>query len=120
MTAAQAARPRRGQSVELNVNAGRDLGLRTPPVGWHWFVIDLAVAREHPTTLTGPEPTRLVGPVDRELALAALAETVAWYIREDMPRDAVIAACRACHYAESGEWLGKDEALRWATTRLRA
>jgi hypothetical protein len=114
MTADQAGSPHRDQSVELNVNTGAHLGLRTPAVGWHWLVIDVAVARKHGARLAGPPPERLLGPVDRKLALLALAETVAWYVREQLGREAVIAACRAWRYADTGDWSGKDDALRWA------
>lgn len=119
MTAAAASQPRRGQAVELNVNTGSGLGLQTPEAGWHWFVADLAVARAHGQALHGPAACELIGTVERALALEALAETVAWYVREEPGQGAVVAAARAWRYAETDQWVTKQAALEWAAQRLR-
>jgi len=65
-----------------------------------------------------PSPRGYWGTVERSLALAALAEIVVWHAREQPGRDAVVAACRAWYYAEHDDWLGKDDAVRWAIARL--
>ena len=110
--------PRRGQPWELNLNTGaaEPLHVGTDPAAepWHWFVIDLALGRDHAVALAGPPPAELIGPVPRELALDALAEAVAWYARHEPGEPAFLAAARAWRYFEEGVWSSKRDALQWA------
>jgi predicted nucleotidyltransferase len=116
-TLAQVARPGRGQRFELNLNCGggvRHVGTDPEAEPSHWFVLDLALAREHAIALRGPPASTFVGPVADDVALEALARCVAWYARNEGGLPVVFAACRALRYAEDGVWSGKDSAVAWA------
>jgi hypothetical protein len=121
-TAEQVAAPARDQRWELNLNtgAGTPLHAGADPTAepWHWFVLDLAQAREHAIALAGPPARELIGPVPRALALDAHAESVAWYARHEPGEAALLAAARAWRYAEEGVWSSKRDAWAWAAQRL--
>jgi hypothetical protein len=121
-TAEQVAAPARDQRWELNLNtgAGEPLHAGADPAAepWHWFVLDLAQAREHAVALHGPPAAELIGEVPRELALEALGDAVAWYARNEPGEPAFLAAARAWRYVEEGAWSSKRAALGWAIQRL--
>ena len=52
-----------------------------------------------------------LGAVPRELVLAAMADAVAWHARHEPGEGAVLAAARAWHYAETGAFASKAQAL---------
>ncbi|MDQ3742103.1 MAG: nucleotidyltransferase domain-containing protein [Actinomycetota bacterium] len=120
-TAEQVAAPRRDQPFELNLNTGADEPLHagSDPAAepWHWFVLDLAQAREHAIALHGPPAREVIGAVPRELVMDAMAELLAWYARNEPGEQLVLAAARAWHYAETGAFVPKREALTWAARR---
>jgi hypothetical protein len=81
-----------------------DTGATTRHVGFdpaaepsHWFVIDLAFAREHAQALVGPAPSELLPPADVDRIDAAFDELVDWYERHE-PEAAGIARARADHW----------------------
>jgi hypothetical protein len=116
-TREQVGAPRRDQPWELNLNTGaaEPLHAGADPAAepWHWFVLDLAQAREHFAALHGPPAPELIGEVPRPLALEALSEAVAWYARNELGEQALLAAARAWRYAEEGVWSSKRDALGW-------
>ena len=117
-TREQVAAPRREQPWELNLNTGAEEPLHagSDPAAepWHWFVLDLAQAREHSFALHGPPARDVVGSVPRPLVLEALAEAVAWYARNEPGEATALAAARAWRYSEEGVWSSKRDALAWA------
>ena len=123
-TAEQAAAPSRGQRWELNLNTGRDeplhAGADPSAEPWHWFVLDLAQAREHAIALHGPPARELIGEVPRDLVKGAMGEALAWFAREEPGEQLVLAAARAWRYAEEGVFTPKRAALGWAIQRLAA
>ena len=103
--------------LDLNTGAGGDR-LLTEPGGEpaHWYLIDLAIARERGVALAGPPPRELIGEPPREDVLDALAAGIRWSLDEepDSP-NTVLNACRAARFALHGDWTSKAEAGEWAT-----
>jgi hypothetical protein len=103
---------------ELNLNTGPSLsdhvGLDPAAEPAHWFVLDLAIARERGATLLGPAPREVIGAPRTADVRAAQSEAVAWYAENDMPAEAVAAACRAWHWLATGRFASKRQAARWA------
>ena len=119
--AAQAAAPTRGLEFELDLNTGpggdrllTDLGDEPS----HWYLIDLAIAREHGIALSGPPARELIGEPPRADALAALEAGTRWAEEHepDSP-STVLNAARARRFAERGDWLSKSDAAVWAASR---
>lgn len=112
-------------AFDLNLNTGQGIAttVDTDPngVARHWFVLDLAIAREGGRALVGPEPAALIAPVPRPVVLEALAESLDWHTRqESASTGAVLAACRAWHFVDTGRWSSKGQAAHWARARLEA
>ena len=120
-TRPQVAAPRRNQRWELNLNTGpgvNSAGFDPMAESWHWFVLDLAQAREHAVPLYGPHPHELVGEVKEELVADALSASVAWYALHEPGPDLVLAAARAWRWNAEREWVPKPEAWRWVSERI--
>jgi hypothetical protein len=113
----------RGPAFQLNLNTGRAM---TPHVGYtaadeprFWFVLDVAIGREHGRTLAGPAASDVFPLMPRSLILGALREALTWQRQHDPTGvSAVLAACRAWAWAADGRWLTKAEAAAWAGERL--
>jgi hypothetical protein len=108
---------------ELNLNTGPGtadhVGLDPSAEAAHWFLLDLAIAQERSTPLAGPPLHALLGEIPRAAVLDALRSALDWYEDEEPdPAASILAACRAWHFAEEGEWVSKREAAEWATLRL--
>jgi hypothetical protein len=81
----------------------------------HWFLLDVAIARQVARPLAGPPAAALLGPVAREHVLAALRLSLAWHAEhEGGGANTVLNACRAWLYVETDTWASKREAGRWA------
>jgi hypothetical protein len=107
---------------ELNLNIGPRMPLHvsldpaSEPA--HWFVLDLAILRDHGRALTGPPPRELVGPIPRRRLLEALRDSLAWHqANESALHQAVLNAGRGWRFAEDGVWCSKDDAAAWALPR---
>jgi hypothetical protein len=107
---------------ELNLNTGPEVGVdasfdpSTEPE--HWFVLDVAMAREHASPLLGPPPEEVFGDVPRERVLRALLGSTEWHLQNDPGGvQSVLSACRAWRWVEESTWSPKPEAARWARTR---
>jgi streptomycin 3"-adenylyltransferase len=77
------------------------------------LVLHCAVCREHAFAVTGPPPGRVFGPVPRDRVLAAMAADLWWAIDEGYIGYAVVNACRALRYAESGMLCSKRDGVEW-------
>lgn len=104
----------------INLNTGAGLAHHVsfdpavdPP---HWFVLDVAIAREHGRVLWGALPRDVFPAIARDRVRAALVEALAWYRSSGGVADAetVLAACRALRWQRDGTWTSKGEAARWA------
>jgi hypothetical protein len=116
--AEQAAAPSSELEFELDLNTGpADDRLLTDLGGEpaHWYLIDLAIGREHGAALAGPPPRELIGEPPRADVLDALAAGIRWAVETepDSP-NTVLNASRAARFALTGEWSSKAEAGEWA------
>jgi Nucleotidyltransferase domain len=120
-TRPQVAAPRRNQRWELNLNTGPGVshaGFDPMAESWHWFVLDLAQAREHAVPLYGPHPRELVGEVKEELIVDALSASVAWYALHEPGAPLLLAAARAWHWHARRKWVSKADAWRWVSEKM--
>jgi hypothetical protein len=84
-----------------------------------WFVIDLAIGREHGRPLFGPPPAEVIPLFSRLLIASSLEEALRfWTGPQGSAAQAVLAACRAWAWAVDGVWLSKAAAAEWARERL--
>jgi Domain of unknown function (DUF4111) len=121
-TRAAVAAPTRRPRFELNLDVGPrmpfHLSLDPADEPAHWFVLDLAILRDHGRTLTGPPPAELVGPVPRRWQLEAVRDSLAWHqAHESAHHQSVLNACRGWRYAEEAVWSSKPDAAAWALAR---
>ena len=77
----------------------------SPGSGEHWYLIDLAVAREHGRALFGPSPAELVEPISRERVVAALDASDRWHAEHE-PDSPNIARGRV--FRDTGRWVPKE------------
>lgn len=104
---------------ELNLNTGPAIAdhVGTEPTAEpaHWFVLDLAAARERSRTIVGPPLGDVLGPIDDRVVVAALRASSAWHADHDEAApNRVLNACRAWRWLETGSWSSKTEAASWA------
>ncbi len=106
-----------GPAFSLNLNTGPGMDHHE---GYHpdaeprfWFTLDVSIAREHAVPLAGPHPREVLPELPRALVLARLRDSLAWWADFGGPQ-AVLAACRALAWTQTGRWLSKGEAARWA------
>jgi Domain of unknown function (DUF4111) len=111
----------RGPAFQLNLNSGPGMehhaGYDANAEPRFWFVLDVAIAREHSRALAGLEPAAVLPALPRELVSASLRESLEWFRAHDAGQ-AVLAACRAWAWATDGRWLSKGEAAGWAMGQL--
>ena len=119
---AAVATPSPTPQFALNLNVGPRMPLHrsTEPAAEpaHWFVIDLAILREHGVALFGPPARELVASIPRRWLLDALGDGLAWHAaNEPVLHQSVLNAARAWRYAVEGVWSSKDAAGGWALAR---
>jgi hypothetical protein len=114
--------PAREPRFLLNLNVGPRMAyhLERDPTAdpSHWFLLDLAILRDHGRPLAGPPPRELVGPVPRRWLLEAVRDSLAWHEAHepDLPQ-AVLNAARGWRFTEEGVWCSKRDAAAWARAR---
>ena len=107
-------------ALNLNVGPRMPLHLSTNAAAEpaHWFVIDLAILREHGLVLHGPPAHELVAPIPRRWLLDALGNGLAWHAaNEPALHQSVLNAGRAWRFAAEGVWSSKDAAAGWVLAR---
>jgi hypothetical protein len=112
--------PRPGFGINLNVGPRMPYRLSLDPASEpaHWFLLDLAILRDHGRPLAGPPPRDLIGPIPRRWVLEALSDSLAWHrANEPALQQAVLNACRGWRFTEEGIWSSKDDAGAWALAR---
>lgn len=113
----------RPPEFEINLNTGprmpRQVSFDPASEPAHWFVLDVAIAREHAVPLAGPPAREVLPPMPEERIDAALHASLDWHAEhEPGSRNAVLNACRAWRYAEERVWCSKSGAAAWAADRL--
>ena len=122
-TRPQVAAPRRNQGWELNFHTGpgvRHAGHDPMAESWHWFVLDLAQARQHAITLYGEPASVIIGEVNENLVHDALAAALAWYELHEPGPQLMLAAARAWRWNAEKRWSSKPEAWEWAASYVDA
>jgi hypothetical protein len=107
-------------AVNLNVGPRMPYRLTLDPADdpAHWFLLDLAILRDHGRTLCGPPPRELVGAIPHRWLLEALRDSLAWHgAHEPALQQSVLNACRGWRFAEEGVWSSKNDAGAWALAR---
>ena len=118
-TRPQVAAPRRSQRWELNFHTGRGVrhaGHDPMAESWHWFVLDLAQARDTAITLYGEPARDVIGEVGENLVQDALAACLTWYELHEPGPQLMFAAARAWRWNAEKRWSSKAEAWNWAAT----
>ena len=113
----------REPAFQLNLNTGpgmtRHVGYTAAHEPRFWFVLDVAIGRDHGRTLAGPAASDVFPSLPRSLIFGALREALTWQRRHDRRGvGLVLAACRAWAWAAEDSWLSKAEAAAWAVERL--
>ncbi|MDF2740356.1 MAG: hypothetical protein K0S88_1724 [Actinomycetia bacterium] len=119
---AAVATPARAPRFAINLNVGPRmpyrLSLDPADEPAHWFLLDLAILRDHGRALAGPPPGELIGPIPRRWLLEALRDSMAWHqANEPVLQQSVLNASRGWRFAEEGVWCSKDAAGAWARDR---
>jgi hypothetical protein len=122
ISAAAAGSPGGAPRWELNLNTGAyetdHVGVDPAGEPSHWFVLDLALARQCALPLLGPPAAELIGSPPASDVRAAQAQVIAWYAGNGLGGETVTAACRAWYWDQTGRFAAKRDALRWAAKRL--
>jgi hypothetical protein len=120
---AAAAVPNLSPHFEINLNTGPGMEHRfsfepeSEPS--HWFVLDIAIARQRAIELVGPSVIKVFAPVSRGLILDSLLESLDWHAEhESLTHYSVLNACRSWRFAEEGVWDTKGGAAAWARPRV--
>lgn len=106
-------------AFELNLNSGPAIAdhvtFDAADEPAHWFVIDLAAAREGSRPLAGPPLGELLGRIDDAVVIEALRASASWHATHDTTApNRVLNACRAWRWLATGRWSSKTEAAGWA------
>jgi len=116
--AAPARRPRFAVNLNVGPRMPRRLSLDPATEPAHWFLLDLAILRDHGRPLTGPPPRELIGPIPRRWLLEAVRDSLAWHeANEPALQQSVLNACRGWRFTEEGVWSSKADAAAWALPR---
>jgi len=110
-------------AYQLNLNTGprmeRRVSYDAAEEPRFWFVLDLAIAREHAIALAGPPSRDVIPELPRETVVEALEQALTWYAGDGGDEaQTVLAACRAWAWATDGAWRSKADAAHWARGRL--
>lgn len=107
-------------AINLNTGARMEHHVSFDPAAdpRFWFVLDVAVAREHARVLFGAPSRDAFPAMPADAVRAALADALGWY-RDSGGVDAqtVLAACRALRWHHEGTWSSKADAAHWALSR---
>jgi ketosteroid isomerase-like protein/predicted nucleotidyltransferase len=112
-----------GPAFQLNLNTGSGLSRHVSfdPVEEprFWFVIDVAIGREHGVALAGPPAGSVFPKLPRRLIIDALAAALDWYESSSgAPAETILSACRTWAWATDGHWRSKVDSGRWAQDQL--
>ncbi|WP_163541660.1 nucleotidyltransferase domain-containing protein [Occultella kanbiaonis] len=84
------------------------------------LIAHYAVVRAAGLPLFGPDPSAVVGGIERDVLIGYLTRELGWGREEADQRYAVLNACRAVAYADHGALLSKVDGGRWWLGRFGA
>ena len=111
-----------GPAYLVNLNTGprmgHDVSYDPAENPRFWFTLDVAIGRTLGRALTGPAPDRVFPELADALVRSAAHESLEWWwANGGHPYTAVLAACVAWRWIETGNWSSKGAAARWAADR---
>ncbi|WP_154796397.1 nucleotidyltransferase domain-containing protein [Occultella kanbiaonis] len=109
----EAAAPSPPWPFVLHVNSGAHLCVLGGDGGGPDLIAHYAVVRAAGLPLYGPDPSAVVGGIEREILIGYLTGELEWGRDEADQRYAVLNACRAVAYADHGALLSKVDGGRW-------
>jgi streptomycin 3"-adenylyltransferase len=89
----------------------------TPGAGDVDLILHYAVARSHGWAAYGPEPRLVVGAIPDDVVGIQLAEELRWAVERAGASYAVLNACRALRFHETGTLCSKTDGGNWARAR---
>jgi hypothetical protein len=112
----------RGPAYLVNLNTGprmdRQVSFDPAENPRFWFTLDVAIGRTLGRTLLGPPPADLFPELPDGLIRDAARDSLDWWSAHGgHPFAAVLAACVAWRWSETGTWSSKGAATRWAADR---
>jgi len=110
---------RSADAIQLQIGNSEHGSLDNNPGGSHWFLLDLACARELGRTLYGLANTaQAFAAPERTWVLGALRDCITWFAEADPTNpSAILNACRACRWAADQVWGSKVQGAEWALAR---
>ncbi len=108
---------------ELNVNSGPTRKVLVSSGGdpAHWFLLDVAMARDAAVPVVGPAAADVIGPPRHADVASALLDSLRWHEQnETATASSILNACRALCWLETGRWRSKSAAGAWALERTGA
>ncbi|WP_446665813.1 aminoglycoside adenylyltransferase domain-containing protein [Flexivirga sp. B27] len=115
VASAAAIQPKQPWPYLLHVNSAEQRVNTIGGAGDPDLIAHYAVTRQSGIALWGPDPEAVFGPVHRAQLLRYLAGELEWGLRHADQRYAVLNACRAVAYAETGRLLSKVDGADWWT-----
>jgi hypothetical protein len=79
------------------------------------LILHYAMCRARGRAVYGPEPGVILPLVPRDWVLEAMIDELDWALEQAPPHYAILNACRAVCYAETGELVSKLEGGQWYT-----
>lgn len=112
----------RGPAYLINLNTGprMDHQVSFDPAEnpRFWFTLDVAIGRTLGRALLGPSAADLFPELPDDLVRGAARDSLDWWSANGgHPFTAVLAACVAWRWSETGTWSSKGAAARWAADR---
>jgi len=85
----------------------------------HWFVLDIAIVREHGRALVGLPADVVFAPIPRRWLIDALRDSLEWHAEhETITHYSVLNACRALRFGVENVWATKEHAAEWARAQV--
>ena len=111
----------RGPAFQLNLNTGRGMtyqeGYDPDAEPRFWFVLDVAIARDHARSLAGLEPASILPALPPPL-VQLLAPRLARLVPRARRGTGGARRVPGVGVGDDGRWLSKGEAADWATARI--
>jgi predicted nucleotidyltransferase len=89
----------------------------TPGAGDVDLILHYALARSHGWAAYGPEPRLVVGAVPDDTVATQLAEELRWAVEHAGASYAILNACRAVRFRDTGTLCSKTDGGNWARAR---
>lgn len=117
VTAEAALRPQAPWPFLLHVNSATNRVMSDDGSGDSDLLAHYAVTRAHGVAIIGPVPSTVIGTTSTTDLLRYLVTELRWGLNNGDQRYAVLNACRAVAFAESGQLISKVDGATWWARR---